>query len=183
MTRSLESVDDQDVGVGAVRHRVADGALEQARDEPAVMGAEDDEIRLPLVGELDDGVRGISSGDDGLHSLQAELGEPRGRMVDLLTVTRGGIGRVPGPLTLREEDRRDARHDHLRVERLRELDGALEDARRDGPLLVGEEDGLHRAPPFTSMIVLCGVGDIRERWHRDCGRLLMRTLRPWATGR
>ena len=84
---SSRSVDDQHVGVRTVGNGVADGAFEQTRHKPAVVGTEDDEIRLPLVRQLHDGVGGIAAGDDGLHSLHAELREPRGCVVDLFTVT------------------------------------------------------------------------------------------------
>jgi hypothetical protein len=79
-------VDDQDVGVRAMGHRVVDGALEQARHEAAVVGAEDDEIRLALVRQLDDRTRGLTARDDRLDSLEAELGESRRRVVDLFAV-------------------------------------------------------------------------------------------------
>jgi hypothetical protein len=53
-------VHEQNVSLGAAHHRLVDGVAEQSLEKAAFAAADDDEVGVPLVGDLEQPLRRIA---------------------------------------------------------------------------------------------------------------------------
>src|SRR5438445_12496130 len=100
-------MDDQDVTVGAMRDAPADALAEQALENVRLPGTDDDQVGVPLLRHLDDGLGRLA---DGGYELRLEVapGEGLRRELELraaLLGCGGGIRRPHGA----GDPRQDAR--------------------------------------------------------------------------
>ena len=70
------SVDDENVAVRLAVHSTADARVEQPLEQTRLARADDDQIRVPALCELEDHLGGVTEGDG---VLGLECPAPRGR--------------------------------------------------------------------------------------------------------
>ena len=115
-------MDDEYVAVRAVRYPFADTLPEQAKEDVRLARADDDQIRLALLGKLDDRFCRIAHGRNKL-ALQAVFLESRAGVLELFRVSLRRVGRVDCTRALESarKNRRHACHDEVGPERFREF--------------------------------------------------------------
>ena len=57
-------VHEQNVSLGAAHHRLVDGAAEQSLEEAAFAAADDEQVGVPLLGDLEQPLRRIAQLDE-----------------------------------------------------------------------------------------------------------------------
>jgi hypothetical protein len=76
---------DEHIAMGSVGDRPADVTVQQPIDEPGLVRADDDEVHVVLLGEVDDRVRRVAMREDAL-GLEASGGQQFARMLKFLGV-------------------------------------------------------------------------------------------------